>query len=81
VSVAGALFGVAVDQAQQRVDVEVDLLVAAGEQLDAVRQLGQMRPEHRFELASVPEGELTQQSSDRRRRVDVAEQGGHAAGA
>ena len=66
VPVGGALFGVPVDRAQQRIDVdEHRLLGGVGEQVDPLTQRHQMIAQHRFELAGVTEGELPQQGSNR----------------
>jgi hypothetical protein len=42
VPVGGALFGVPVDRAQQRIDVDEDLLIGAGEQVDPCSQRDQV---------------------------------------
>jgi hypothetical protein len=74
---AGALFGVTVDRAQQRIDVDEGADIGAGQQLDAITQSGQVVAQHRFQLAGVAETELPQQGSDRRGRVHAPEQGLH----
>ena len=42
VPVGGALFGMPVDRAQQRIDVDEHSLVGAGQQIDAITQCGQV---------------------------------------
>ena len=77
----GALFLVAVDRAQQRVDVQEHPLVGAGQQRGALRERDQMRASHRGELVGMPEGELAQQDPHCRGRVHLVEHPGRAAGA
>ena len=81
VPVGGALFGVPVDRAQQRIDVDEHLLVGAGQQIDPLAQRDQVLAQHRLQLAGVTEGELPQQRSDRRGCIHAAEERLHAAGA
>ena len=77
VPVGGALFGVPVDRAQQRVDVDERLLVDPGQQLGAFGQGDQVLAQHRFQLAGVPEAELPQQRPQGGGRVDPVEQDRH----
>jgi hypothetical protein len=58
VAVGGALFGVPVDRAQQRVDVDERLLVDPGQHIGACGQGAQVLAQHRLQLAGVAEAEL-----------------------
>ena len=60
-------------------DVDKDLRISAGEQIDPLAQRDQVLAEHRFELAGVTEGELTQQRSDRRGCIHPVEERLHSA--
>jgi hypothetical protein len=64
VPVGGALLGVTVDRAQQRIDVDEHLLGGRGQQIDPPAQRHQMLAQYRFQLAGMPKGELPQKSSD-----------------
>jgi len=64
VPVGGALLGVPVDRAQQRIDVDEHLLGRGGQQIDPTAQRHQMLAQYRLQLAGMPEGELPQKSSD-----------------
>ena len=73
-SAFGALLGVSVHRAQQRINVKEDPLIGPGQQIDPPAKRHQMRPQYRLELTRMPEGELPQQGSDRRRGVHPAKQ-------
>ena len=75
------MFGVTVDRAQQRVDVDERALVGSGQQIYTLTQCAQMVTQDRFQLTGVPEGELPQQRSDRRGCIHTLEEQFHAAGA
>ena len=79
VPVGGALLGVPVDRAQQRVDVDEHPLIGTGQQIDPPAQRHQMLAQHRLELTGVTEGELPQQRSHRRGCVHATEHGLHTA--
>ncbi len=51
----------AVDRAQQRVDVDEGPGVGAGQQFDPRAESGQVVAQHGFKLVGMPEGELPQQ--------------------
>jgi hypothetical protein len=70
---------VPVDRTQQRVDVDERLLVDPDQQLGVFGQGGQVFAEHRFQLAGVAEGELTQQCSEGGGCVHGVEQDRHPA--
>jgi hypothetical protein len=78
---AGALLGVAVDRAQQRVDVDQRPLLDPRQQTTLAHQTDQVRPRDRGQLAGVAVGELPQKLTQRRRRVDLPEQPRHPTGA
>lgn len=78
VSVGGALFGVSVDRAQQRIDVEEHLGIGSGQRIHPPAQAGEVFPQYRFQLAGMAEGELSQQCSLCRGRVGAAEEGLHS---
>jgi hypothetical protein len=81
VAVGGALFGVPVDRAQQRVDVDECLLLDPDQQLGARGQGAHVLAQHRLQLAGVPEAELAQQRAQRGGCVDIVEQDRHPSGA
>jgi hypothetical protein len=81
VPVGGALFGVPVDRAQQRIDVDERLVVHRGQQIDPPTQRHQVLAEHRLQLAGMTEGELPQHCSHRRGCIHAAEECCHAASA
>ena len=72
---------VAVDRAQQRVDVHEGALLDARQQRTRARQRHQMRAGHRGELVGMPEGELAQEDPQRRGRIHLVEHPWCAAGA
>jgi hypothetical protein len=78
VTVGGALFGVPVDRAQQRIDVDEHLLIGPGQQLDTPTQCHQVLAQHRLQLAGMAEGELSQQRSHSRRCVHTVEERRHS---
>jgi hypothetical protein len=72
--VGGALLGVPVHRAQQRIDVDEHLLVDPDQQLGAFGQGAHVIAQHRLQLAGVPEAELPQQRPERGGRVDPVAQ-------
>ena len=65
----------AVDRAQQRVDVQ-NIRSSAPASSGWRRKRHQMRPGYRGELFTVPEGELAQEDPQRRRRIHLIEHRG-----
>jgi hypothetical protein len=76
----GALLGVPVHRAQQRVDVDVGLGVDPVQHTGPLGQREQVPAQHDGELSGMPEGELAQQDPQRRRGVDAAEDLPHPTG-
>jgi len=81
VAVGGALLGVPVDRAQQRVDVDERLLGQPDQHRGAPGQRHQVLAQHRFQLAGVAEAELPQQRPQGGGRVDIVEQDRYPCGA
>jgi hypothetical protein len=74
---AGALFGVAIDRTQQRINVDERPRIRAGQDRGPRGQSDQVRPGRRGELFGVTEGELPQQDPQGRGGIDPVEQRGH----
>lgn len=72
-SEAGALLGVSEHRPQQRVNVDEGLGLDARQYLSPLHQVDQVRPGYRGQLLAMAMGELAQELSQRRWRVDLVE--------